>query len=213
MILLKVAREGHTHKRDNVVDIAGYAELVEAVQPVGVPPLSGTWGSTIVKDGVFTRPVDSPWTPTTVEARTQTGGSATTRRCPPQLRVTRSHSRTTPCADLRGGKPWGAQPTHAVPVLSPSTARRGGNGCAGCTRRWDSVTQAHCAGCHSHFTTVAAFDKHRDKTFMCLRPESVQVSKRPEFTLVVRPTGTIWQLWRGPQAATPARSDKDAEVV
>jgi len=33
----------------------------------------------------------------------------------------------------------------------------------GCGRRWESLTEAHCAavGCHCHFGSVAAFDVHR----------------------------------------------------
>lgn len=35
MILLKLAREQHAHKRDNYVDIAGYAELANRVAEAG----------------------------------------------------------------------------------------------------------------------------------------------------------------------------------
>jgi hypothetical protein len=33
MVLLKVAREQHQHKRDNLVDGAGYLALIERIQP------------------------------------------------------------------------------------------------------------------------------------------------------------------------------------
>lgn len=38
MVLLKLAREQHSHKRDNYVDIAGYAELANRTAEAGKQP-------------------------------------------------------------------------------------------------------------------------------------------------------------------------------
>ncbi len=38
LILMKIAREGHTHKRDNLVDIAGYAYCNSLLEPVNPMP-------------------------------------------------------------------------------------------------------------------------------------------------------------------------------
>lgn len=33
--------------------------------------------------------------------------------------------------------------------------------CNSCSREWTGTGQAHCSGCHNHFRSVGAFDKHR----------------------------------------------------
>lgn len=44
--------------------------------------------------------------------------------------------------------------------------------CAGCTRRWGGFRTAHCAACHTTFSTVYNFDEHR-KGGVCNLPERV----------------------------------------
>lgn len=45
-------------------------------------------------------------------------------------------------------------------------------GCAKCPNRWDGLDTCHCASCHSTFTTVRVFDRHR-RNGSCLPPEAV----------------------------------------
>lgn len=58
-----------------------------------------------------------------------------------------------------------------VPGSSASPSERSPSGssvqarCGGCTRTWTGHTQAHCKSCHQHFTSDAAFDRHREGSF------------------------------------------------
>jgi hypothetical protein len=50
--------------------------------------------------------------------------------------------------------------------------------CPRCRNEWGGLKTAHCTVCHQTFTTVGAFDKHRDgshadDTRHCVDPESV----------------------------------------
>ena len=42
--------------------------------------------------------------------------------------------------------------------------------CGGCDHRWSGLQLCHCAACHETFTTINAFDRHRD-TDRCRRPK------------------------------------------
>ena len=55
--------------------------------------------------------------------------------------------------------------------------------CGGCDHRWTGLKIAHCAACHSTFTTVQAFDRHRDSDH-CRRPKFAKRSDgRPLYFL------------------------------
>ena len=42
--------------------------------------------------------------------------------------------------------------------------------CGGCDHRWSGLLIAHCAACHASFTTIHAFDRHRDSD-RCRKPQ------------------------------------------
>lgn len=42
------------------------------------------------------------------------------------------------------------------------SANSGAYGCARCDNRWGGLRTAHCTACHRTFTSVTAFDTHRD---------------------------------------------------
>jgi hypothetical protein len=33
-------------------------------------------------------------------------------------------------------------------------------GCGGCAREWSALGESHCRGCHAHFGSDTAFDRH-----------------------------------------------------
>lgn len=50
--------------------------------------------------------------------------------------------------------------------------------CNGCTTRWNGANTAHCAACHTTFTGITAFDRHRVGSHAagkrhCLTPDAV----------------------------------------
>jgi hypothetical protein len=45
--------------------------------------------------------------------------------------------------------------------------------CRTCHRSWTGYTQAHCASCHSHFSTPSAFDRHMTDAG-CRQPEELR---------------------------------------
>ena len=61
-------------------------------------------------------------------------------------------------------------------------------GCAGCAQRWGGIKTSHCSACHTTFSGITAFDKHRtgshaNDTRRCLTPEEaglVRLSRRYE---------------------------------
>lgn len=68
--------------------------------------------------------------------------------------------------------------------------------CVKCGREWNGTSACHCAGCHEHFGSLAAFDRHR-VGFECLPVERFSElvgKKNPHPRLVVseRPTGNLW---------------------
>lgn len=70
-----------------------------------------------------------------------------------------------------------------------------------CGRGWDGLTQAHCATCHRHFGSVAAFDMHRqgsaDDRFcadpeIIVRGEDSKHAGRPRLRAAESPHGVVW---------------------
>ena len=63
-----------------------------------------------------------------------------------------------------------------------------------CGKRWNGLTTCHCGGCCRTFTTLTAFDKHRQglhtKVRYCADPESVG--------LVL--TGREYECWGNPSS-------------
>jgi hypothetical protein len=62
-----------------------------------------------------------------------------------------------------------------------------------CGRQWTGLSQAHCATCHQHFSSVANFDRRRPGTTGC--QDSATVTKRngePVFKPSVNRFGTTW---------------------
>ena len=48
--------------------------------------------------------------------------------------------------------------------------------CKICDKRWKSMSECHCSGCHQHFKSDSAFDKHRfglDEKRRCLTSEEM----------------------------------------
>lgn len=63
--------------------------------------------------------------------------------------------------------------TTATPKIAPTRIT-----CPRCDAAWTGLATAHCSACHRTFTTVSAFDKHRDGshsrgTRHCVDPETV----------------------------------------
>ncbi len=66
------------------------------------------------------------------------------------------------------------------------------NSCGGCDRRWNSTSEAHCATCHCHFSTVANFDRHRVNG-TCADPATLTDRHgQPILRPVERPGGPTW---------------------
>jgi len=81
--------------------------------------------------------------------------------------------------------------------------RRPPFGCQGCERRWDGLTEAHCATCHAHFGSTGAFDLHRVGRIDPYDPaldtrccgDPVALTSRTGRLLLVaarRASGTVW---------------------
>jgi hypothetical protein len=67
-----------------------------------------------------------------------------------------------------------------------------------CGRTWTGLSQAHCSGdasgngCHEHFSSVRAFDRHR-KTGRCVHPSEVtRPDGGPFYKAETGPLGTTW---------------------
>ncbi|QDK02130.1 hypothetical protein SEA_MARSHMALLOW_61 [Mycobacterium phage Marshmallow] len=43
--------------------------------------------------------------------------------------------------------------------------------CGKCTKRWGGLNTSHCGACHTTFTGLTAFERHRHKG-TCLTPEA-----------------------------------------
>lgn len=82
---------------------------------------------------------------------------------------------------------------------------------SGCTRIWTSKQEAHCTGCHLHFSSDSAFDTHRNaapslgpynEAALCKSVAELRAGGR----LVEKATrfGRVWARpgsWGGPEAA------------
>lgn len=61
-----------------------------------------------------------------------------------------------------------------------------------CGRRWTGEQQAHCARCHTHFSTVRSFDRHQ-------RTAGGRIICRPAAAVGLVPhTGPYGVTWRRP---------------
>lgn len=66
--------------------------------------------------------------------------------------------------------------------------------CGGCKKQWGALGQAHCASCHEHFNSDAAFDRHR-RDFECIPAElfgAPQKNGRPLLVKAQRADGEVW---------------------
>jgi hypothetical protein len=64
-------------------------------------------------------------------------------------------------------------------------------GCS-CRRLWTGLAQAHCPTCHEHFSSVAAFDRHRPRG-ICQHPSTVaRRNGDPVFRASENRYGTTW---------------------
>lgn len=57
-----------------------------------------------------------------------------------------------------------------------------------CGARWSGATTSHCGACHETFTSVGAFDRHRNGS-RCTNPEAIG--------MVVAP-GRAYDAWTNP---------------
>lgn len=68
--------------------------------------------------------------------------------------------------------------------------------CAGCGRRWSAQRECHCTGCHEHFGSVSAFDRHQtmqlegEGRVTCHPPGELLPSGKPR--CVWHPTRNLW---------------------
>jgi hypothetical protein len=77
-------------------------------------------------------------------------------------------------------------------------AERGTASCGGCGRRWDGLSQAHCARCHNHFSSVNNFDAHR-RDGGCRPPQTARRDNgQPIFTARQGPHGTTYISYQDP---------------
>jgi hypothetical protein len=68
--------------------------------------------------------------------------------------------------------------------------------CPPCDRHWHGLTEAHCAGCHQHFSSVTAFDAHQPRPGGCPDPGSLRDgSGNPLLRLADRASGPTWVVW------------------
>jgi hypothetical protein len=65
--------------------------------------------------------------------------------------------------------------------------------CRRCGRVWAGLAEAHCSGCHSHFGSVAAFDRHQ-RGATCHAPDERTPSGRPRCVWHVRRRLWVTQL-------------------
>ncbi len=65
--------------------------------------------------------------------------------------------------------------------------------CRECSRQWRSYVEAHCGGCHQHFTGVSSFDLHL-RGGSCLLPADVGL------VVASRSDGNVW-AWPGERDA------------
>lgn len=67
--------------------------------------------------------------------------------------------------------------------------------CSQCGREWNGTSACHCPGCHSHFASLSAFDRHR-VAFECLPVEQFTAphGKRglPRLVSTQRASGQVW---------------------
>lgn len=73
--------------------------------------------------------------------------------------------------------------------------------CNGCTSWWTGLSACHCAGCHRTFSSISAFDKHRDGSHVkgtrhCVDPATLRSKKTGEALLVLVDKG--WACWSVP---------------
>lgn len=66
----------------------------------------------------------------------------------------------------------------ALKVAENHAQTAGTTSCGRCSNRWGGLRTAHCSGCHLTFTSLSAFDKHRDgshanSTRHCVPPKTV----------------------------------------
>lgn len=83
------------------------------------------------------------------------------------------------------------------PGLKPSKYKPWGLWyCRSCERRWTGSAQAHCTGCHQHFSTVGNFDRHQrglGENRTCVDPATVVDGQgRPVLKQVETSYGTTW---------------------
>jgi hypothetical protein len=82
-----------------------------------------------------------------------------------------------------------------------------------CGRRWAGMAQAHCSsGCHAHFGSVRAFDRHRAGG-QCNDPATMRTKDgKPVFKAVHNHLGTTWVQYdlRVHPAHAPAARKADA---
>lgn len=64
------------------------------------------------------------------------------------------------------------------------------HGCGRCGSRWAGLSAAHCGSCHSTFSSVTGFDRHR-KGGECVEPVSVGLvwKERPGYAVWAQPGG------------------------
>ena len=64
-----------------------------------------------------------------------------------------------------------------------------------CGRTWNTHGEAHCAGCHEHFTSDSGFDAHR-RNDQCHNPKTLRTprSKKKVFASTERASGQAWKL-------------------
>lgn len=71
--------------------------------------------------------------------------------------------------------------------------------CAGCGKLWNPLRQAHCKGCHEHFNSDVAFDRHREgpiEARYCVPVEDFskpyRKSGKPRLVQAGRADGLVW---------------------
>ena len=64
-----------------------------------------------------------------------------------------------------------------------------------CGRTWNAHGEAHCAGCHEHFTSDSGFTAHR-REGVCHDPKTLLTvkAKKKVFTSIQRASGQAWGL-------------------
>lgn len=79
--------------------------------------------------------------------------------------------------------------------------------CRGCGLTWTGIGEAHCTadGCHAHFTSTSAFDKHL-RVGGCIPPKEVRNAKTGRQVLepFKRDGITVWRNYVDPDKPLPA---------